>query len=271
MLPMDYHSHHWRCGHAIGQLSEYVEAAQKSGLRRFGVSDHNPAWWSELEHPQPGTFMARAELPAYLEEARKLQSLYTDDFEISVGLEVDWIEGREADLARFLESVSLDYALGSVHFCGGKSIFDRRRWTTDNPDEVFAQYYALLAKAARSGLFDILSHLTAVEAYAPPRARKQAHKYYPAVADAVAEGGCLVEINTSGYRKMGEEEPFPNRTMLRLLIERGVSLTFGSDSHTPDEVTFGAARVASLLEELGVARDVQQKRVRRSPLLHFCP
>ncbi|MGC4042688.1 MAG: histidinol-phosphatase [Armatimonas sp.] len=269
-LPMDYHSHHWRCGHATGELLEYAEAAQAAGLRRFGMSDHNPAWWSSSEHPFPGTYMARAELPAYLDETRALQSLYKDTLELSVGLEVDWIEGREDDLARFLDSISLDYALGSVHYCGGKSIFDRRRWATDNPDEVFAAYYALVAKAACSGLFDILSHLTAVEAYAPPNTRKRAHKYYPGVADAVAEGGCLVEINTSGYRKMGEDEPFPNRTMLRLLIERGVGLTFGSDSHTPQEVTFGAARVAGLLEELGIATEVQQKQVRRGPLLQFC-
>jgi histidinol-phosphatase (PHP family) len=267
---MDYHSHHRRCGHATGELSEYVEAARAAGLSRFGLSDHNPAWWSSQEHPHPGTFMSRAALPGYLEEARALQSQYRGTLELAVGLEVDWIEGREADLARFLESVSLDYALGSVHYCNGRSIFDRRRWATDDPDTVFASYYALVEKAARSGLFDILSHLTAVEAYAPPATRRWAQKYYPAVADAVAEGGCLVEINTSGYRKMGEDEPFPNRTMLRLLLERGVGLTFGSDCHTPDEVTFGATRVGILLTELGVPLTTQPKRVHRGPLLHFC-
>jgi histidinol-phosphatase (PHP family) len=272
---MDYHSHHRRCGHATGELVEYVEAAQAAGLRRFGLSDHNPAWWSSHEHPYPGTFMARSALPGYLEEARALQSQYQDTLELSVGLEVDWIDGREVDLARFLDETPLDYALGSVHYCGGKSIFDRRRWATDDPDTVFASYYSLVEKAARSGLFDILSHLTAVEAYAPLQVRKLAHPYYPAVADAVAAGGCLVEINTSGYRKMpadgyyAGDEPFPNRTMLRLLIERGVGLTFGSDCHAPEEVTFGAARVSALLKELGMPATTQLKRVRRGLLYYF--
>jgi hypothetical protein len=54
-----------------------------------------------------------------------------------------------------------------------------------------------------------------------------------------------------GNGKSGEE-PFPDRRMLRLLIERGVPLTFSSDCHRPDEVGFGAGRVLALLQELGV-------------------
>ncbi len=268
---MDYHSHHRRCGHAVGELRDYVEAALLRGLTHFGLSDHNPAWWSESEHPYPGTYMPRGEYPAYLAEARALQAEHTGRISLSVGLETDWIDGRGADLARFLDSRPLDYALGSVHYCGGKSIFDRRRWATDDPETVFASYYALVEDAARSGLFDILSHLTAVEAYAPPEVRARAVKYYPPVADAVAESGCLVEINTSGYRKMGGDEPFPNRAMLRLLIERGVGLTFGSDCHTPEEVTFGQERVAGLLGELGVTVSAgpQQKAVHRCLLSYF--
>jgi histidinol-phosphatase (PHP family) len=266
---MDYHSHHRRCGHAVGELREYVEAALGQGLTHFGLSDHNPAWWSESEHPYPGTYMPKSAYAAYLAEARALQTEYAGQVSLRVGVETDWIDGRASDLARFLESHSLDYALGSVHYCAGKSIFDRRRWATDDPDTVFASYYGLVEDAARSGLFDILSHLTAVEAYAPPQVRKRAVEYYAAVADAVAEGGCLVEINTSGYRKMGEDEPFPNRTMLRLLLERGVGLTFGSDCHTPQEVAFGQERVLGLLTELGVGPLVQQKAVLRCPLAYF--
>jgi histidinol-phosphatase (PHP family) len=268
---MDYHSHHRRCGHATGELRAYVEAALACGLTQFGLSDHNPAWWSESEHPYPGTYMPKSEYPVYLAEARALQVEYAGRISLRVGVETDWIDRRQADLARFLESQPLDYALGSVHYCAGKSIFDRRRWATDDPETVFSSYYALVADAARSGLFDILSHLTAVEAYAPPQVRERAIKYYPSVADAVAESGCLVEINTSGYRKMGEDEPFPNRTMLRLLIERGVGLTFGSDCHIPEEVTFGQERVVDLLQELGIAASVQQKAILRCPLAYFTP
>lgn len=266
-LPMDYHSHHRRCGHAVGELDDYLRAAVDAGLTHFGLSDHGPAWWMPFDHAYPGTQMALSEFAGYVREAHEMKARFANRIQVSVGVEADWIDGRSEELKTLLDSQPLDYALGSVHYSAGASIFKRSRWATDKTEEVFADYYRQVADAARSGLFDILSHLTAVEAYAPER--ESARQFYPAVADAVAEGGCLVEINTSGYRKMGGGDPFPNRAMLKLLIERGVGLTFGSDCHKPEEVAFGSERVEALLEDLGVKPKAQLFTVRRCPLLGF--
>jgi histidinol-phosphatase (PHP family) len=199
--------------------------------------------------------MAISDFPNYVAEARTVQESYKDRIAVRVGLEADYIEGREDDLRALLVAASqpLDYVLGSVHYARGRNIFERKRWEDEDAEETYADYYRLVACAARSGLFDILSHLTAVEAFGPPISEALAARLYPPAADAVAESGCLVEINTSGYRKMGGDEPFPNRRMLRLLVDRGVPLTFGADSHTPSEVGFGRDRAASLLADLGVA------------------
>ncbi len=62
----------------------------------------------------------------------------------------------------------------------------------------------------------------------------------------------VVEVNTSGFRKMGGKDAFPNRKMLRLLAEARVPLTFGSDSHRPDEVGFAQGRVEAMLRDLDV-------------------
>ncbi|MFM7323188.1 MAG: histidinol-phosphatase [Armatimonadota bacterium] len=270
MVPADYHSHHHRCGHAVGEMCEYALAAAAAGMRRFGVSDHGPAWWFDTDHAQPATQMAVSEFPRYLEDARLLVEEMRHTIPVSVGVEADWIPGRSDELARWLDRPGIDHVLGSVHYSLGSSIFKRDRWLRDDPEQVFRDYYGQVADAARSGLFDILSHLTAVEAYAPVPPAALADGLYPAVADAVAESGCIVEINTSGLRKRPDrDEPFPNRRMLRLLVERDVPLTFGADSHRPSEVGFGAAQVVEILRELGVdpQRDLTEIRVRRGPLL----
>ena len=273
-LPFDYHSHHHRCGHAAGEMSDYIEAAIAQGMIQFGVSDHGPAYFLPGDHPLPQTQMALSELPCYVAEGHALKEQYADRLRILVGVEADWIEGLEGELQAILESQNFDYALGSVHYAFGRSIFDKQRWLTDNAPATYAEYYRLVALAARSGLFDILSHLTAIEAYGPPLSDELAAELYPPVADAVATAGCIVEVNTSGYRKMRAEdggpggEPFPNRRMLRLLIERGVPLTFGSDCHRPDEVSYGSAKVRALLEALNVATDQPVPiTVRRRPIL----
>ena len=257
-IPFDYHSHNRRCGHAVGELRAYIEKASALGMSEFGVSDHSPAYWLPGDHAQPGTQMAISWLPGYVEEAIALKQELAGQIAVRVGLEADFIEGYEAELAALLDAHPFDYVLGSVHYALGRTIFRRDWHTLENPDAVFAEYYRLIASAARSGLFDILSHLTAVEAYSPPLPDEVAAKLYPPVADAVAESGCLVEVNTSGFRKIRAEdggpgnEPFPNRRMLRLLIERRVPLTFGSDCHHPDEVGYGSAGVFRLLQELGL-------------------
>ncbi|MES2462798.1 MAG: histidinol-phosphatase [Armatimonadota bacterium] len=269
-ISFDYHSHHFRCGHAVGQISDYIDAALACGMTEFGVSDHGPAYFRPGDHALPNTQMARSEIPHYVREAFDQKSKYAGQIDVKVGVEADFIAGQEAELADILLSHPFDYVLGSVHYALDISIFSRTRWETENAADTYAEYYRLVQAAAASGMFDILSHLTAVEAYGPPVPDDLADRLYPPVAEAAAASGCIVEVNTSGYRKMGEDEPFPNRRMLRYLIAAGVPLTFGSDCHKPEEVGFGRERVRLLLNELGVKTDEpQQVTVRRGSLLAF--
>ena len=267
-LAFDYHSHHSRCGHAVGELRDYIQRASELGITHFGVSDHGPAYWLPGDHAQPGIQMASSELPRYVREASEEKAKYADRLSVAVGVEADFIEGHEAALATWLEAHPFDYVLGSVHYVERVSVFDRGRWFREDPETVFRKYYELVIQAAGSGLFDILSHLSVIEVYAPPVPESLASELYPEVAAAIAAAGCIVEINTSCYRKQPDwDEPFPNRRLLRELLRVGVPLTFGSDCHKPDEVGFGHDKVTVLLKELGVTGPAQHKTVLRNPIL----
>lgn len=274
-IPFDYHSHNERCGHAAGSLADYIEAAKLLGLSDFGVSDHAPFLFFEGDDPAPGTAMAKSEYPDYVAEARALQERYkvrkrpcADQIAVRVGVEADFAEGFEAAYGEMLDAHPLDYALGSVHWVFGSHVFWQGRWETEDAERTYREYYRLTIAAVRSGLFDILAHATACEAYGPPIGEALADELYPTVVEAVRDAGMIAEINTSGFRKMGGEDPFPNRKMLRLFVEAGVPLTFGSDSHRPDEVGFAQGRVEALVRDLGL--DVDDPRpvtVRRGPIL----
>ena len=268
-IRFDYHSHHWRCGHARGEMRDYIESAVVAGMVEFGVSDHGPAYFLEGDHPKPSTQMGLGELPYYFAQACALREEYRDRITVKVGVEADFVPGCEEALARLLDAHAFDYVLGSVHYSLGRNVFDRGRWAEESADAVYRDYYKQIGQAADSGLFDTLSHLTVVEAFGPPIRPALAAELYPRVADAVAASGCLVEVNTSGYRKMGGDDPFPNRKMLSLLIERGVPLTFGSDCHKPEEVGFGRDRVLATLRALGVTADPAPVQTRRGTLMAF--
>ena len=268
MISFDYHSHNWRCGHAVGELTDYIEQALALGMCAFGVSDHGPAYWLPGDHAQPRIQMALSQLPGYVAEAVALKARFAGQITVSVGLEADFIEGQEAALAALLAAHPFDHVLGSVHYVGGTNVFDASRWEREEPEAVFREYYHLVGVAARTGLFDILSHLTVIETYAPPIPDSLAAELYPKVAAEIAAAGCVVEVNTSAYRKCPQwNEPYPNRRMLQELIRCGVPLTFGSDCHQPSEVGFARDEVAMVLAELGVEGRAQPRRVFHSPIL----
>lgn len=272
----DYHTHNRRCGHAAGEIADYVEAAKLLGLGELGISDHAPTLFREGDDPAPGTTMAKSEIGDYVSETLALKERYAGQVNVKLGIEADFVEGFEEAYAQLLAAHPFDYVLGSVHWVFDVNIFHRPRWESADAAQTYREYYRLIVASVRSGLFDILSHPTAVEAYGPPIDDALADQLYPGVVEAVRKAGMAVEVNTSGFRKMppgperSGDDPFPNRRMLRLLADAGVPLTFGSDAHRPDEVGFAQGRVEALLRDLGLDLDNPREiSVRRGPIKVF--
>jgi histidinol-phosphatase (PHP family) len=55
---IDYHTHHARCGHAVGELEEYVKKGIEIGLMQIGLSDHMP-----LLHVDPASYYPEMAMP----------------------------------------------------------------------------------------------------------------------------------------------------------------------------------------------------------------
>lgn len=54
-MKFDLHTHHFRCGHADGNIRDYIEAGIQSGLQVIGISDHTPYFGSDEEQAFPGS------------------------------------------------------------------------------------------------------------------------------------------------------------------------------------------------------------------------
>lgn len=247
---VDLHTHHVRCGHALGDLEDYVRHAVEIGIRILGISDHAPLFAHEDDHPAPRIQMARSEFPRYLEEARRLQRTYAGAIQVLVGVEADYVPGSEDVYRDALAREELDFVIGSVHAFGPHHVYQRETWEqgTDRA-ELFGSYFRHVQGAARSGMFDVLAHFDAIKVFGPdvfevaPRELEQ-------TIDAIAESGITVEINTAGLRKCGEV--FPRPSLIGELARRGVPFTFGSDAHAPGELLHGGSHVLELCAAHGV-------------------
>ncbi|MEF3306992.1 histidinol-phosphatase [Paenibacillus sp. GYB003] len=251
-MKFDLHTHHFRCGHADGNIRDYIEAGIAHGLQVIGISDHSPYFAESDDHPWPGIAMAKSDFGHYVDEVLKLKDEYKDRIEVLLGIESDFFP-EHADVYRSVyEQYPFDYIIGSVHKSDGISIFNKKRWKGMPDAEKVRQkemYYDLIRQSARSGMFQILGHIDAMKGYFP------AFTDIPTEAvevtlRVIAECDIAIEINTSGKMKDCGGW-YPSDDILERALYHGVAVTFGSDSHVPDRVGDEFDQVSRRLKEIG--------------------
>ena len=260
----DYHVHTSRCGHAGGATRDYIERAVSVGLAEIAITDHIPLYFLPEAERDPSLAMREDQFDEYLEEVRALQREYEGRIAVRLGLEADFAEGHEAALARFLGRADWDLVLGSVHWVAGGWIDapgSGARFAREGTQRLYAEYYRLLARAADTGFFDVLTHfdLPKKHGHRPPVPAEEAER---AAIEAARLAGCAVEISSAGLRKpVGELYPEPR--LLRKLVAAGVPVTFSSDAHAPAEVGWGYDRTVAAARDAGAREFVTIERRRK--------
>ncbi|WP_438447136.1 histidinol-phosphatase [Gorillibacterium sp. sgz5001074] len=262
---MDYHTHHNRCGHAVGTIEDYILRGMEIGVHQLGVSDHMPLFHGEPSTRHNGLAMGMEELPRYVEEVLRLKEKYREDIEVLLGIEADYIEGREEETARLLKPYPWDYVIGSVHYLGDWDLFDSRqqcRWSGQPAPRIYEAYYRSIEGAAASGLFDIIGHFDGIKRYGPPPILGE-WTMQRAALEAVARAGIALELNTSGLRQQ-PGAPYPGQPVLVACAELGIPLTVGSDAHHPRHVAAGFDEAVQLLNQAGIREAAVFRGRRRS-------
>jgi len=269
-MKFDLHTHHSRCGHAAGNIEDYIRAAIDAGLEAIGISDNSPYFASEEDHPSPKVCMAKSEFPVYVREVLRLKEKYSDKIEVLLGVESDFFPDQIGLYREIYEQYPFDYIIGSVHYVDGVSIFNRNRWKDldeAGKKEEKRRYYELIRESARTGLFQILGHIDAMKGYYPAFSDIPAAEEIDNALRAVAEQGIAIEINTSGKTKDCGGW-YPSDDILERALHFGVDVTFGSDAHTPERVADEWELVRKRLKEIGFTRWVfyRQKQKVAVPL-----
>ncbi|WP_287155304.1 histidinol-phosphatase HisJ family protein [Candidatus Solincola tengchongensis] len=259
---VDYHLHTPRCGHAVGDLEEYVARALQIGLSEVGFSDHFPL----LHLRDPSLSMALEELPEYVGEVSRLAESVSG-VRVRLGIEVDYLPGYEERTAEILAAHTFDYVMGAVHFLDGWGFDDPRYvdgYRGRDLYELWARYFQVLGDAAGSGLFDVLAHPDLIKKFGF-RPREDVTHLYASFLDRVAAAGLAVEVSTAGLSKpVGEI--YPGEDFLRLCRERDIPVTLGSDAHSPREVGRDYRAAVALLRRVGYREIALFERRRRTSL-----
>jgi len=232
-------------------IGRYVARARARAVQEIAITEHvyrfteAHAWLDDPFWREESTEDADAYCEAVL-AARDEAGL-----PVLLGIEMDWLAGRTAEIAAFLDGRPFDVVLGSVHFIDGRAIDDP---TADDRDwlpveDLWTRYLEQLTAAAASGLYDVMSH---------PDLPKVFGRRIPAHLDgllddavaAIAEAGVAVECSSAGLRKpVGELYPEPG--LLARFRRAGVPVTLSSDAHAPQDVARDFATAVAALRGAG--------------------
>lgn len=255
----DYHTHTPLCRHAQGWPVELARVATERGLGELGFSDHNP-----MPEPFDDWRMLIGELPRYIESVAEARAQFPA-LNIKLGLECDFIPGREAWIERLAGMADWDYLIGSVHYLA-------EGWDVDNPkylsrhtsgaEEIWASYWRTYEQCIRSGLFDFVAHPDLPKKFGV-RPGGDLRRFYDGTIAALAETGTPYEINTAGLRKECGEQ-YPAFDFIQLAQSAGVPLLINSDAHSPADVAAGFEEAVALARAAGCTHTLRFTRRQRS-------
>ena len=230
----------------------YREVASERGIGELGVSEHIHRFVQALDvwtHPWWRRW-ARDDIDEYCGFVR-------EETDLRLGIEADYVPGREDRMASLLEAREWDYVVGSVHFVRDEAIDMRGSdwdiWREPDPEKVWARYFETLGEAARTGMFDILAHPDLVKVWGDgaPVPEGDLRRFYHLAMDGIADSDVAVEVSTAGLRKP-VREIYPAAAFLEMCLEAGRPVALSSDAHVPEDLGHAYERAVRWLGEIGV-------------------
>lgn len=229
-------------------------------MDEIGFADHNP---------MPAHFdnwrMGIEDLPRYFEAVEQAREKHPQ-LTIRLGLECDYIAGRESWIEELAGMAEWDFLIGSVHYLPGEdAAVDDPKYISRHAgaaEEIWTRYWREYERTIRSGLFDFVAHPDLPKKFGHRPAGDLRRFYEPAVK-ALAECGIAFEINTAGLRKECRE-PYPAREFLELARAADVPLLINSDAHAVEELGAGFEEAVVLAKECGYSQAIRLTRRQRT-------
>ena len=229
----------------------YRETAADRGIAELGVAEHVYRFTQALDVWDHEFWRHCA-----LDDLDDYCAFVREETDLRLGIEADFVPGREDRMAALLDGRDLDYVVGSVHFLGDSAVDYEKYdvWTTgESADRVWRRYFEWLGEAATSGLFDILAHPDLVKHWGPERPwpERDPRYYYEIAMEGIAESGIAVEVSTAGLRKpAGELYPAPE--FAAMCVEAGAPFALSSDAQAPADVGHAYERAIDEMRGWGV-------------------
>ena len=217
----------------VDAVERFVDQARARGVDEIGFTEHMYYFRQTealLGHPYHRSRVAH-DLDDY---CGAIVAAKERGLPVKLGLELEWLPGRDGELAQILEPYPWDYLLGSVHLIDGEAVdMEPGLWEAMSVEEVWRRYFESLGDLAASGLADVLAHPDLVKIFGRRPAVEAVDECHERAA-AIAAADVAVEAPP---RACGSPSATLSRPgFLARCRERGVGATLASDAHVAQDV-----------------------------------
>ncbi len=243
-----YHVHTKYCGHAIGEVSDYVEMAIEKGITHLGISCHVPLDEKYVFYGTHQTRMYRSDLDSYINDIDEVIEKYHQKIKIYKAFECDNLVNYFDEYEKYLTKYNFDYFLLSNHFNPQTGVpFSKEQSISTK------EYLDLFTSSIKTGMFSVIAHLDAF--------KRDCDELSQEVRDAIArlchackKYGVALELNTNRIgRNHHRNKPYVWYEFWQEVAKFQTEVVINDDAHRPlDLETEWTDYAYKLAEDLGL-------------------
>ncbi len=223
----NYHTHTWRCQHAIGSEREYIETAIQMGIQKIGFSDHIPCPYTDgyVSHIR----MTMEQANEYASCIRALQIEYKDQIEILLGFEAEYIPEFYDKQKKMAEQIGCDYMIMGQHFLKSENEGPYMGNITQD-DTIIRDYVDSVIEGMGTGSYLYLAHPDLIHF----RGMDSVYEWeMTRLCAAMKEMQIPLELNMLG---MAVGKSYPTERFWKIVGEIGNDVILGIDAHCKENI-----------------------------------
>ena len=228
----NYHTHTYLCGHATGEIEDYIKTAIQNGIKYMGFSEHFPIRFEN--GTQSGYRLMLEDKDLYFSTLYALREKYKGEIDIKIGFEMEYYPALFEQMVKDAKAYGCEYLILGQHFPRPEYLQESKYVIIPEENiKGLKEYVFGVVEGIKSGVFtyiahpDILNFVGDEDAY-----REEMIK----ICEASKEYNIPLEINLLGVR---DNRNYPDMRFLKLLGETKAPVTFGFDSHAVEDAFDG--------------------------------
>lgn len=243
---IDYHLHSNNSFDSKQTIFEMCNGAIKRGLGEICFTEHFSICPNEVSYKY-------LDYDKYTKEIEECKDVFSGKLLIKKGLEIGEPYIKKDELAQNIESMDLDFIIGSVHNIDDLKL--RTYMRGKEKEQNYLDYFNEVYKIAKYSDVDVLGHLDLMKRYAYKDFGNYEFNEYKEIIQEilkqVIKRGIGIEFNTSGFRN-DVGEAYPSIDILKMYKNLGGEiLTIGSDSHSTDFIGENFSDAVNILSSIG--------------------